>query len=77
MPVAVSAKFAREVSDESFRQLSAAVKIPQYNENQENKMADVLRVGILGAGWAAREHALAFSQIPDVEVSALWNRVAC
>lgn len=37
-------------------------------------MPNKLRVGILGAGWAGGGHANAFSQVPDVEVSALWSR---
>jgi predicted dehydrogenase len=37
-------------------------------------MAEMLRVGILGAGWAAEGHAAAYSRLPDVEVTALWNR---
>lgn len=37
-------------------------------------MPHKLRVGILGAGWAGGGHAKAFSQLPDVEVSALWSR---
>jgi predicted dehydrogenase len=31
-------------------------------------------VGILGAGNAGTGHATAFSQLPDVEVTALWSR---
>ena len=37
-------------------------------------MAEMLHVGILGAGWAAEGHAAAYSQLLDVEVTALWNR---
>jgi predicted dehydrogenase len=37
-------------------------------------MADTLRVGILGAGNAGTGHAAAFSRLPDVQVTALWNR---
>ena len=37
-------------------------------------MADRLRVGILGAGWAGGGHAAAFSRLPDVEVGAVWSR---
>ena len=37
-------------------------------------MAEMLHVGILGAGSAAEGHAAAYSQLPDVEVTALWNR---
>lgn len=37
-------------------------------------MPEKLRVGILGAGWAATSHAIAYSQIPGVEVTALWSR---
>jgi CubicO group peptidase (beta-lactamase class C family) len=33
-------------------------------------MADTIRVGILGAGTG---HATAFSQLPGVEVAALWS----
>ena len=32
-------------------------------------MAEMLHVGILGAGWAAEGHAAAYSQLPDVEVN--------
>ena len=37
-------------------------------------MAETIRVGILGAGWAGESHAVAFSQLPHVEVTALWSR---
>ena len=37
-------------------------------------MTEKLRVGILGAGWAAESHAIAYMQLPNVTVSALWNR---
>ena len=37
-------------------------------------MTKRVRVGILGAGTAGRGHATAFSQLPDVEVAALWSR---
>jgi predicted dehydrogenase len=37
-------------------------------------MTETIRVGILGAGWAAESHAIAFSQLPHVEVTALWSR---
>jgi len=37
-------------------------------------MAETIRVGILGAGNAGTGHATAFSQLPDVEVGALWSR---
>lgn len=37
-------------------------------------MADKLRVGILGAGWAAESHATAYAQLPNVTVTALWSR---
>jgi predicted dehydrogenase len=37
-------------------------------------MAGMLHVGILGAGWAGECHAAAYRQLPDVEVTALWNR---
>ena len=37
-------------------------------------MTENLRVGILGAGWAGEGHALAFSQLPNVTVTALWSR---
>jgi predicted dehydrogenase len=33
-----------------------------------------LRVGILGAGWAGESHAAAYSRLPGVEVTGLWNR---
>ena len=37
-------------------------------------MTETIRVGILGAGWAGESHAIAFSQLPHVEVTALWSR---
>lgn len=37
-------------------------------------MSEELRIGILGAGWAASSHAVAYSRLPNVKVSALWNR---
>ncbi len=37
-------------------------------------MTETLRVGILGAGLAAEGHAAAYSRVPGVEVTALWNR---
>ena len=37
-------------------------------------MTETIRVGILGAGWAGESHAVAFSQLPYVEVAALWSR---
>ena len=37
-------------------------------------MPKTLRVGIMGTGYAGWCHAKAFSRLPDVEVTALWNR---
>jgi predicted dehydrogenase len=37
-------------------------------------VVDTLRVGILGAGWAGESHAAAYSRLPGVEVTGLWNR---
>ncbi len=37
-------------------------------------MVEKLRVGILGAGWAAESHATAYAQLPNVTVTALWSR---
>ena len=37
-------------------------------------MPKTLRVGIIGTGYAGWHHAKAFSRLPDVEVTALWNR---
>jgi predicted dehydrogenase len=37
-------------------------------------MADTLRVGVLGAGWAGEAHVAAYSRLPGVEVTGLWNR---
>ena len=37
-------------------------------------MTQMLKVGIIGTGRAGRCHATAFSQIPGVSVTALWNR---
>ena len=31
-------------------------------------------MGILGAGWAGESHAAAYSRLPGVEVTGLWNR---
>jgi predicted dehydrogenase len=38
------------------------------------RVAGTLRVGILGAGSAAESHAAAYSRLPGVEVTGLWNR---
>ena len=37
-------------------------------------MPKTLRVGIIGTGYAGWCHAKAFSRLPDVVVTALWNR---
>lgn len=37
-------------------------------------MAELIRVGILGAGGAGTAHASAFSQLEAVQVTALWSR---
>ncbi len=37
-------------------------------------MADTLRVGVLGAGWAGEGHVAAYSGLPGVEVTGLWSR---
>ncbi len=37
-------------------------------------MAETLRVGIVGTGRAGQCHAAAYSRLPDVAVTALWNR---
>lgn len=37
-------------------------------------MTETIRVGILGAGWAGTSHAIAFSQLTHVKVTALWSR---
>ena len=37
-------------------------------------MGKALRVGIIGTGRAGQCHAAAFLRIPDVAVTALWNR---
>ena len=37
-------------------------------------MPKTLRVGIIGTGYAGWCHAKAFSRLPDVAVTALWNR---
>ena len=37
-------------------------------------MRKTLRVGIIGTGRAGWCHAMAFSRLPDVAVTALWNR---
>jgi ornithine cyclodeaminase/alanine dehydrogenase-like protein (mu-crystallin family) len=40
----------------------------------EQEVAQVLRVGVLGAGWAGTGHTAAYRHLPDVEVCALWSR---
>ncbi len=37
-------------------------------------MAETLRVGIVGTGRAGQCHAAAYSRLPDVAVTGLWNR---
>jgi len=37
-------------------------------------MAEPLRVGIIGAGWAGASHLAAYSRLPGVTVAALWSR---
>jgi predicted dehydrogenase len=37
-------------------------------------VADTLRVGVLGAGWAGEGHVAAYSRLPGVEVTGLWSR---
>ena len=37
-------------------------------------MAETLRVGIIGTGRAGQCHAAAFSRLPGVAVTGLWNR---
>ena len=37
-------------------------------------MAGTLRVGVLGAGWAGEGHVAAYTRVPGVEVTGLWNR---
>ncbi|MBP8292403.1 MAG: Gfo/Idh/MocA family oxidoreductase [Caldilineaceae bacterium] len=37
-------------------------------------MTETLRIGILGAGWAGASHAIAYAQLPNVAVTALWSR---
>ena len=37
-------------------------------------MAELLKVGVLGAGNAGSSHAAAYSRLPDVEVAGLWSR---
>ena len=41
---------------------------------RKKTMAETLRVGILGAGGAGTAHAVAFSRLPDVNVTALCSR---
>jgi predicted dehydrogenase len=38
------------------------------------RVAGTLRVGVLGAGWAGEAHVAAYSRLPGVEVTGLWNR---
>jgi predicted dehydrogenase len=37
-------------------------------------MTVALRVGIIGAGWAAESHATAFLRLPNIQIAALWSR---
>jgi predicted dehydrogenase len=37
-------------------------------------VAGTLRVGVLGAGWGGEGHIAAYSRLPGVEVTGLWNR---
>ncbi len=37
-------------------------------------MAESLRVGIIGAGWAGSSHAAAFTRLSEVKVTGLWSR---
>ena len=37
-------------------------------------MAQPLRVGIIGAGWAGSGHAAAYSRMPDAAIAGLWSR---
>ena len=37
-------------------------------------MTELLRVGIIGTGRAGQNHAAAFSRLPQVTVTGLWNR---
>ena len=37
-------------------------------------MTAPLRIGIIGAGWAAESHAKAFLRLPNMHISALWSR---
>ena len=55
-----------------FRRGGAAVRIPQF-WGRRGEWQDVA-VGILGAGWAGESHAAAYSRLPGVEVTGLWNR---
>jgi predicted dehydrogenase len=38
------------------------------------RVAGILRVGVLGAGWAGEGHVAAYSRLPGVEVTGLWSR---
>jgi predicted dehydrogenase len=37
-------------------------------------VAGTLRVGVLGAGWAGERHIAAYTKLPGVKVTGLWNR---
>ena len=37
------------------------------------RMVGMLRVGVLGAGWAGEGHVAAYSRLPGVEVTGLWS----
>ena len=47
---------------------------PLRSQSCARRMAGTLRVGILGAGWAGESHAAAYSRLPGVEITGLWNR---
>jgi predicted dehydrogenase len=49
------------------------IRIPKYGE-AARPMADTLRVGVLGSGWAGEGHVAAYSRSPGVEVTGLWSR---
>ena len=49
-----------------------------YKENQEEQVVDAnqkVKVGIIGTGWIAEAHAIAYKNCPDVELVALADIV--
>jgi predicted dehydrogenase len=50
------------------------IRFYEHSQGEKSRMTGKLKVGILGAGIAGTGHATSFSQLPNVEVAALWSR---